>query len=82
MASQFIIGIWEYHVTNLDPELIQYMNEYLPDLIKEAWIVPQLRTIPVNRSFSPKMEIMTYENAEEIINKHKKLAVAPCICRR
>jgi NAD-dependent dihydropyrimidine dehydrogenase PreA subunit len=28
------------------------------------------------------MEISTYEKAEELIRKHHKIAVAPCICRR
>ncbi|MCK7512536.1 MAG: hypothetical protein MZV70_56540 [Desulfobacterales bacterium] len=30
MAAQFVIGIWEYHVNDLDPELIRDMEEYLP----------------------------------------------------
>jgi len=82
MANQMVIGIWEYHVQNLDPDLIHDMNAYIPALLKEAWKVPQLRTIPVNRSISPQLEVMTYENAEEMIRRHKKLVVAPCICRR
>ena len=30
MAAQFVMGIWEYHVNDLDPELIKDINEYLP----------------------------------------------------
>ncbi len=30
MAAQFVVGIWEYHVNDLDPELIKDVNEYLP----------------------------------------------------
>jgi len=82
MANQMVIGIWEYHVTQLNADLIRDMNAYIPSLVKEAWKVPQLRTIPVKRSLSPSHEVMTYEIAEEIIGRHKRIAVAPCICRR
>jgi NAD-dependent dihydropyrimidine dehydrogenase PreA subunit len=82
MSNQLVIGIWEFHVNDLDPQLISDMEEYIPSLMKEAWKVPQLRTIPVNQSITAKMEISTYEKAEELIRKHHKIAVAPCICRR
>jgi Pyruvate/2-oxoacid:ferredoxin oxidoreductase delta subunit len=82
MASQFVIGIWEYQVRNLDPDLIKDMDTYMPVLFEEIWRVPQLRTIPVNRSLMPKLEILAYENAEEMIRRQKKIVVAPCICRR
>ncbi len=82
MSNQMVIGIWEFHVNDLDHELIADMSEYAPALMAEAWKVPQLRTIPVNQSITAKTEITTYEKAEELIRKHKKIAVAPCICRR
>jgi Na+-translocating ferredoxin:NAD+ oxidoreductase RNF subunit RnfB len=82
MSNQLVIGIWEFHVNDLDPQLIADMNEYMPYLMKESWKVPQLRTIPVNQSITAQTEIGTYEKAEELIRKHKKIAVAPCICRR
>jgi Fe-S-cluster-containing hydrogenase component 2 len=82
MINQMVIGIWEYHVNDLDPTLIRDMNEYVPALLEEAWKVPQLRTIPVNQSLSAQLEVMTYEKAEELLRQHKKFAVAPCICRR
>jgi electron transport complex protein RnfB len=82
MSNQLVIGIWEYHVNDLDPDLINDMNEYLPTLMQEAWKIPQLRTIPVDKSITPTMEISTYENAEELIKNQKNIAVAPCICRR
>ena len=83
-ASQFIIGIWEYHVNDLDPGLIRDVNEYLPHLIQpELWReVPQLRTIPVEESISVEHEIMAYEQAETLVRERERIAVAPCICRR
>ncbi len=84
MAAQFVIGIWEYHVNDLDPGLIRDMNEYIPTLFDlEIWKKsPQLRTIPVKRSLTPQLDVMSYENAEELVRQQKKALVAPCICRR
>lgn len=84
MASQYVIGIWEYHVNDLDPDFIRDMNEYTPTLVNaDIWKkAPQLRTIPVKRSLTPQMEVMSYEMAEELVRDRKKALVAPCICRR
>ncbi len=84
MAAQFVVGIWEYHVNDLDPELIRDMNQYIPHLFKpEHWKkAPQLRTIPVGRSISAEHAVMPYEQAEELVRQHSKILVAPCICRR
>jgi Na+-translocating ferredoxin:NAD+ oxidoreductase subunit B len=84
MAAQFVVGIWEYHVNDLDPELIQDVNEYLPHLFQAANRprTPQLRTIPIARALTPEQTIMPYEEAQRIIDQQEKIAVAPCICRR
>ncbi len=82
MAAQYLVGIWEYHVNDLDKELIQDMNEYLPALSEQAWKVPQLRTIPVGGSLTPELEALPYEIAEELVRAQTKFSVGPCICRR
>ncbi|MCP4695119.1 MAG: 4Fe-4S dicluster domain-containing protein [Desulfobacterales bacterium] len=84
MAAQYVIGIWEYHVNDLDPELIRDMNEYIPTLFDtEVWRKsPQLRTIPVKRSLTPELSVLSYEKAEELIENRNNFLVAPCICRR
>jgi NAD-dependent dihydropyrimidine dehydrogenase PreA subunit len=84
MALQFVIGIWEFHVNDLDTGLINDMNEYLPHLIDhDLWErAPQLRTIPINQEIAVEHEIMPYEQADEIIRSRKRIAVAPCICRK
>lgn len=83
MASQFIVGIWEYHVNELDEDFIKNVEEYLPVLSKEAFdLVPQLRTIPVNKSVHADLRVLPHEQAESLIRKQKKFLVAPCICRR
>jgi Na+-translocating ferredoxin:NAD+ oxidoreductase subunit B len=59
------------------------MDEYLPALSRTAFsLVPQLRTIPVGKSIRAGMEVLPYEQAEEIVRKQTTFLVAPCICRR
>jgi Na+-translocating ferredoxin:NAD+ oxidoreductase subunit B len=83
MAAQFVVGIWEYHVNDLDPEFVRDMDEYLPYLGREAFgRVPQLRTVPVGKSIDAGLEVLPYEKAEEIVRRQTKFLVAPCICRR
>jgi electron transport complex protein RnfB len=82
MACQYVIGIWEFHVNDLDEGLAKDMGEYMPYLFDQAWKKPQLRTIPVNKSISGELKVMTYENAEEMVRHVRKSVVAPCICRR
>jgi ferredoxin len=83
MAAQFVVGIWEYHVNDLDPEFVRDMDEYIPILSRSAFgRVPQLRTIPVGKSIRAGVETLPYEQAEELVRKQTKFLVAPCICRR
>jgi len=84
MAAQFAVGIWEYHVNDLDEQLISDFNEYVPHLAL-TWSknkTKQLRVIPVSKSVSADMNIMPYEAAEQIIAQQSNIAVAPCICRK
>ena len=82
MAAQFVVGIWEFQVNRLTPELIADMEAYIPTLMKTAWKRPQLRTIPVHRSIRPELAVMTYERAEALLARHMTFAVSPCICRK
>ena len=84
MAAQFVVGIWEYHVNDLDEELIADVNAYLPHLFKAQMTHPtqQLRVIPISKSISAEMQVMPYEVAEEIIRSQSKIIIAPCICRK
>ncbi len=81
-ANQFVIGIWEFHVNDLDVDLIRDMRAYMPTLFQEAWKVPQLRTVPVGRSLAVENRVLPYEQADALVRDQKKFVVAPCICRR
>ncbi|MBN1334413.1 MAG: 4Fe-4S binding protein [Deltaproteobacteria bacterium] len=83
-AAQFVIGIWEFHVNDLDPELVADVNAYLPDVVRASrWTeVPQLRIIPAERALDVVHEVLPHEAASELVRQHRRFAVAPCICRR
>ncbi|OGD30156.1 MAG: hypothetical protein A2Y56_10085 [Candidatus Aminicenantes bacterium RBG_13_63_10] len=83
-ANQFVIGIWEFQVNRLRPELIRDMEEYLPTLITDSpWKkTPQLRTVPVMESLPVRHEILAHENAEDMLRGQDRFLAAPCICRR
>jgi len=83
-AAQFVIGIWELHVNDLDPDLIREFNEYVPVLFDfEEWKkAPQLRTIPVGQSIDHDLKVFPYEDAVELVKKNSKFLEAPCICRK
>ena len=83
-ANQFIIGIWEFQVNNLSPDLIRDMEEYMPTLMTAGpWKKsPQLRTIPVMKVIPVRHEILAHEKAEEMLLGQDRFLIAPCICRR
>ena len=83
-AAQYVIGIWEYHVNTLDEGLIKDMNEYIPFLFDAMTQIKtqQLRTIPIGASLEGQGAVMPYEDARQLIEKQRKILVAPCICRK
>ncbi len=82
MAAQYVVGIWEYHVNDLDLDLIKDMSDYIPFLSDQFWKVPQMRVVPVGKSVNAENKILPYEMAEELVRDQKKFGVRPCICRR
>lgn len=83
-AAQYVIGIWEYHVNSLDEELIKDMNEYIPFLFDAMNRIKtrQLRTIPIMASLESQNTVMPYEDARKLVEKQRKILLAPCICRK
>lgn len=84
MLAQFVVGIWEYQVNRLTKELIKDFNEYAPYLIKDQYKnkTQQLRVIPVAKAINTELNIMDYDQVENIIRSQSKILVAPCICRQ
>jgi formate hydrogenlyase subunit 6/NADH:ubiquinone oxidoreductase subunit I len=84
MLLHFVVGIWEYQVNRLTKELIKDFNEYVPYLMKDQYKhkTQQLRVVPVGKAVNTELNIMDYEEVENIIKSQSKILVAPCICRK
>jgi electron transport complex protein RnfB len=83
-ALQFVVGLWEFQVHDLDEAFVRDMEEY-----RSAWFdpenwrrAPQLRTIPIGQSIEAPLAVMPYEQAETLVRTNDRISVAPCICRR
>lgn len=84
-AAMFVIGIWEYHLNDLDEELVRDVNEYMPYLAQETWMkhdTKQLRVVPISKQIAAGVTVASYEDTEEIIKKQSKIVVQHCICRK
>ena len=83
-AAPWVIGIYEFQVNRLDKQFRKNFDDYYSSRVKrtEPETIPQLRTIPINQSIDPKLEVLPYEQVEKLVRAHEYFAVAPCICRR
>ncbi len=85
MAAQFVVGIWEYHLNDLDEELIRDVNAYFPEFMRKSWVrheTKQSRVIPISAKIAADNTVMPYDVAEEIIRGQSKIVVSDCICRK
>lgn len=82
-AAPWVIGIYEFQVNRLSDDFLQSMDNYYGQRIpvERPQTIPQMRTIPINQSIDSTLDVLPYEKVEELIEKHTKFAVAPCICR-
>jgi len=83
-AAPFVVGIYELQVNNLSPEVLQALTAYQSTRKSRPPVptIPQLRTIPVHQSIDIHLEALPHEQVRELIQGHRRYAVAPCICRR
>ncbi len=83
-AVPFLVGIFEFQVNRMDPELARDVNEYFESgfgRTLQSFKTPVMRSIPINREMAIKWPIAPYDDVKAIIEGHETIAVAPCICR-
>jgi electron transport complex protein RnfB len=82
-AVPWILGINEYQVNKLSEEYLEaFVDYYQTNEPREgSWTTSQFRTIPIEQSIEPTLEVLTYERVEDLIEANDSFAVAPCICR-
>lgn len=81
----YAIGFFEEHVNRLTKDMAEAANEYglsfIKEFLGEKTGIPQMRTVPINAAISHENNIMSYDNAREILeNVIGPYAVAPCVC--
>jgi Na+-translocating ferredoxin:NAD+ oxidoreductase subunit B len=83
----YVVGMFEGAALNAQPELIAAHIKYSGDgLFWRDFIntkIPQMRTIPVRKSITPKHQIGTYDEIRKIIETTvDPIVVLECVCRK
>lgn len=86
-ANAFLaIGMFEFHVDDLTPELMELMHRYNDEGFQDEFfrtLLPQLRTSPHMKAIVPEHRIDTYDNMREYVNNTKEvIGVANCVCKQ
>jgi electron transport complex protein RnfB len=83
-ACQFMVGVYEFQLKNLDKEFCQMFEEYLPHFGMSLMPIKtkQLRVIPVASAVKATHRVETYNRIRELVEGQKTFAVSQCICRR
>jgi electron transport complex protein RnfB len=83
----FVVGIYELQVGKLTPDFVADVDQYFSDqnfgLAMLSTKLPQMRTIPIEKSIQVDHHITTYDNVREIINgTNGPIGISECICRQ
>ncbi len=83
-SYQFMVGIYEFQLKNLDKEFCKLFEEYLPYLgISLASLkTKQLRVIPVESAVNTLNSVAPYNQIKELVRQQELISVAECICRK
>jgi electron transport complex protein RnfB len=81
----YAIGFFETHINRLTKEMAEVFDEYskpfITEFLGEKTGFPQMRTVPINAAITHENNVMSYDNAREILeNVEGSYAVAPCVC--
>lgn len=85
-SIQWMIGIYEFQVNKLSPELffdiVQFSLEaYGGETFSTK--IPQLRTIPIEQSFTPEHLVANYDHVKKLVDAAEgPFVVANCVCRQ
>lgn len=82
-----IVGMYEFQAGRLTPDFIRDFNEYTSDprfgIEFLATELPQMRTIPVGRSITPKNHVSTFDQVAPLLQQAEgPFAILECICRK
>jgi Pyruvate/2-oxoacid:ferredoxin oxidoreductase delta subunit len=83
-AFQFVVGLYEFQLKNLDQEFCELFEEYLPHLGLSMMPLKtkQMRVIPLDSSIEMTSEVATYNRVKDLVREQEVLCVSQCICRK
>lgn len=84
-SAPFMIGLYEYSVRKIDPELAALFKEYYEDAYCEemgASNVPGFKVVPIAESVANDVTLLPYLRLEDEIRRASSISVADCICRK
>lgn len=80
------IGMYEFQVDRLTEDFAKDMEQYFDEAFGEELTrtrIPQLRTIPVEKSIPVERTVASYDDVRQIVAENEgQFAVANCICRQ
>jgi len=84
-SDMLVVGLYEYQQNNVDLELTELMLEYMKEGFRDELFRKdtslQLRTIPVEKSFTFNPRVTTYDNIRELIEQTTEIFIGNCVCR-
>ena len=85
-VAMLAIGMFEYHVDDLTPELVEMMHRYFDEAFGAEFFassLPQLRTSPHLKAILPDYIVDTYDNMRHFITHTTEiLSVTNCVCKQ
>ncbi|MBS1213380.1 MAG: 4Fe-4S ferredoxin iron-sulfur binding domain protein, partial [Proteobacteria bacterium] len=83
----FVVGMYEWQLGKLTPEFLADIDQYFTSrdfgLAMLSTKLPQMRTIPVEKSIRVDHHVTTYDNLREIISgSDGPIGINECICRK
>lgn len=82
-----VVGMYEWQLEKLTPEFLGDVGQYTRDkafgLSFLSTELPQMRTIPVEKSLSFEHHVTTYDHLTDVLSEsHGPFVVLECICRK
>jgi formate hydrogenlyase subunit 6/NADH:ubiquinone oxidoreductase subunit I len=84
-AVPFMIGLYEYSVQYMDPDLATLYSDYYEQAYQKEMAVsdvPGFKVIPIGHTINSEMALIPSCMLEDQVKKARVISVAPCICRR
>jgi NAD-dependent dihydropyrimidine dehydrogenase PreA subunit len=83
-AFQFVVGLYEFQLNNLDSEYSELFEEYLPHLGLSMMPIKtrQMRVIPMESSVEATSAVATYDRVRDLVADQEIICVQQCICRK